>query len=58
MSFSKKTLKIVSLMLRALILQGEEYNIEFKNEIEAKETFNLLFNEIIIQDKIFMKSDD
>lgn len=36
-------------------LSKEEFNIEFENEIEAKETFELarlIFDEIIMQDKI------
>ncbi|MFQ9545342.1 MAG: hypothetical protein ACLR02_10020 [Clostridium sp.] len=47
--------KLVKDKFKQSNLSKEEFNIEFENEIEAKETFELarlIFDEIIMQDKI------
>lgn len=47
--------KLVKDKFKQSNLSKEEFNVEFENEIEAKETFELaglIFDEIIMQDKI------
>lgn len=63
-SFSKRILEICAIILdksvSELISKEEDFNIEFENGMEIKETFKiaeLLFDEIIMQDKIYMEDD-
>lgn len=59
-SFSKRILEICAIILDKsvgeLISKEEDFNNEFKNEIEIRETLKLaelLFDEIIMQDKLY-----